>query len=1151
MHKDILLPELEFQKELEKIDKDIHNSTDKDISSILMKKHSSFIYNELGIRVSSLMIYDSLLEEYILYQNDFLDSMGTFYPQISYKLNDNQYSEIVDIALIGERHPKYRSQKKPTFPKYFEKKPEIDHSDRTFMHEFWDTKNRPKKNFSQLNTFYRPTEEVVFFLYGWRYFTRLLSRIESSTRFESFEKFYFYTFSAPQKDDHGWFNKTTGFDFMDLYGEIQNELIQKLANSRTEDEKQSIKDIIERTNKALAKYQNFEFSVKENSNFIDLEWETLGIKLHNDRSKLVFKELLSYSLILAGHSGDSSSSNERKSVRNVFSETIDFINDKEWEKIDKESVHRAIVYVLYCRFNASNGTFQEVFNGFLASVKFPIFAYFLEIFFDEDPEYNFKWHSPKEHLVFPIWYSKDIFNKDSKLKESDKSISRYVAYAIISMEPVWSFTNNFDCFGNDDIQELNILRIKNLFNIINKRLTDKGFYQNIVKKYLLSHATKAAISQVMVRNLSHNIGSHVMNKLVNGNKLEEINISKFHINGENNYQSEISTFSLGSDSNIFNQIAIFNNYVKCKMDYISDVTFGSPLMQTSKSLKGELFKDLDKVRLLLENISGLSHFPFRLNFTNQILDNNEDLKVALPNDILGSQAFYNIIENVIRNTAKHGKNKPHVVVFTVNIKNVEASELNINNPELNLFANDNYVVEIFDNLDISDNISIIDLQNSYINDSILGDSNTLRASGLGLIEMEASACYLRKLDISNIENEKFSVDDNVNIYNHHYNFNILKAFEKKDGNKSYLGYRFFMLKPAEVLIVTDRKIESEINWNNLGVKFIKYNELVNNLESNAVFNHQFLVFDDFKIAPLLSESLTSLPIRNFYYQNVALLAKKKSFEELEFAIWFEWEKILKRDFSYENLHIGNSARYEDNFSGYNAILLDHLDSGSSEKSELENTKDWDEYFNEFYLDAMPSKAQYKLPSFSGNLREYRGKHLEFELSNSNFVNFAKLSESIFTKILVIDERIQESTKLKYLNIPYELLYKKINIIVPNVTEEINLSDKDFDFDFVSKLKDYIENQIKLLNKDHDFILIHYSILERIFDSNSNLINRYLSQISKQTNVVVTSGRGTPENLTKEVRFVNLSPIISSFVEIRSKYLINYLLHSTRKSNRRT
>ena len=684
-----------------------------------------------------------------------------------------------------------------------------------------------------------------------------------------------------------------------------------------------------------------------------------------------------------------------------------------------------------------------------------------------------------------------------------------------------------------------------------KPLVDEMFYTKLISAKLKPSATKSAISQVMARNASHNIGSHVMNKLINAQKLRELNINKFHTSSgaKNNYQTDIK---LTTDSDVFSQLAIFNNYVKCRMDYLSDVTFGTPLMQTTKKINQELFKDLDKVRLLLENISGLSHFIYKIQFkyNDKEINNVNDLSVSLPNDILGCQAFYNIIENIIRNTAKHAKNKLEETIFTINFCEIdEANDLKDATKNLIVEASNYYKVEIFDNVSILDYSDLIENQNRKLNESILNpETNTLRASGLGLIEMEASACYLRKLDIANIEQDSFNISTDNRIYNDSGEFNIIKAFEKAENGEKYLGYRLFMLRPAEIIIVTDSTIE-EITcnkWKLQGVNTISIQAFKDILD-NGVFNHQFLVYDDTSIKNILIEKATSLPIRQLYYEDVRALLTSEIFKDLSLILWQEWEKVLKDAYKYQDLHIGNST--SDDSTKINAVLLDHLGNDSKEKSENQSKCEWQDRAKSddiFYLDAMPSKSQQKLPEFEGSLKFYFGDKLDKEEDKYHQINFIKLSESIFCRVLAIDERLQEAKEEDYMGIKFEELYEKTQIIIP---KEFDLSAKNFEPSFIANLEAYIETNIKILNHNLDFILIHYSILERMYASKMAKINDYLDELAKCTNVIVTSGRGTPEGLSSKVRFVNLSPIITSFVEIRSKYLASNLLHSTRKSNR--
>ena len=154
------------------------------------------------------------------------------------------------------------------------------------------------------------------------------------------------------------------------------------------------------------------------------------------------------------------------------------------------------------------------------------------------------------------------------------------------------------------------------------------------------------------------------------------------------------------------------------MDYLADISFGTPLMQTNKYVYGELFKGFDKVRLLLEHISGLDNFKFKIEFkrNGKEFEKDEkgnilnDLLVAIPNDILGTQAFYNILENIIRNTAKHSNKETlgddPVFFFTVHfIDDIEESVEHkhaVNRHEIRNVLTEFIAVEVYDNIPVVD-----------------------------------------------------------------------------------------------------------------------------------------------------------------------------------------------------------------------------------------------------------------------------------------------------------------------------------------------------------------------------------------------------------------------------------------------------------------
>ena len=755
-------------------------------------------------------------------------------------------------------------------------------------------------------------------------------------------------------------------------------------------------------------------------------------------------------------------------------------------------------------------------------------------------------------------------------------------------------------------------------------------------KDIISQATRAAISQVMARNTSHNIGAHVMNKLTGDLNIKLVKDHSYQsIKIDELYNDKIASWTKDRTKNalseltheetntkiLLDQISIFNNYVKCRMDYLADISFGTPLMQTNKYAYEDLFKRLDEVRLLLEHISGLDSFMYKIKFKrngkefkNNIKPNGQDdLLVAIPNDILGTQAFYNILENVIRNTAKHSDKsevKNQEFVFTVNFiddinEKTDYCECKkktcrkAHKAEVENILNEFVAVEIYDNIpvkgkgralepdekieywnktkkDLDKFDSKIDAlvfsQNRKLNEDILQD-NKLRSYSLGLVEMDASAAYLRKRPVEYINHHSYDIqyDDswsrNTELNGGKQEIrgtncrHFLKAFKKKveigDDKKTehYLGYRFFLHRPAVVLVVTENIPENKDDLKKNGIWVVSPTEFQNDLEKGKAYPHEFTVIDEnvsfpkVRDADFLKHYKTSLSVR--ILRNITDLSGLliKTATEIEEKCWEQWDYDK---FSTNKIDIGSNInpRCKD----FQVIFLDHLYSNNAEKKAISKEK-WDGNLAAYHLEALSSLAQTKMPDF---YRITQNKCSKEKISNDKFKCYVtelnnddlakrKIKEAVFSKVIVIDERVQEAAENRtFMEIQYKELYSKMNVRVPN--KSINLSANSYKEDIINDIEIYIKSEIANTHST-DFILIHYSIFERMYKKEK--INESLVKLTgdSKINVVFTSGRGTPDNLAEDVRFINLSSVITAFVEVRSKYVINYLLNSSRKSNK--
>lgn len=818
----------------------------------------------------------------------------------------------------------------------------------------------------------------------------------------------------------------------------------------------------------------------------------------------------------------------------------------------------------------------------------------------------FKYKKSDSKFVFCHKTHNDLKDKDHLVEKYLPLLHTAIFYEPDFYEDKFPFTNFQKCnseiiFSENDIDSIEIfyffkkISLKGIDGYIHfavwRRGTEKifnleslidGFWENyykliepkieqtlidIILKETLNQSIKAAIAQVMARNSSHNIGSHVLNNLTDGSTLSKITYYECK-----SYQPLSELKDLKEESKIINQLALFNNYVKCRMDYLADITFGTPVMHTNKKVYTELYKDFDRVRLLLDNISGLSkNFPFEIKFTlngNAITTEN-DFCIALPNDLLGSQAFYNIIENVIRNTAKHNQTKLGTTIFTINLKEITDDLNKVADIELL------YEVEIFDDIKITGekiftqneiqiqqkyhqktltdkNVAVTKInwlvfcQNEQLNLSVLDEkhNNQLRNSSLGLLEMEASAAYLRKLDIANIEDDAFEVEYDNKFNNKHGSINILKAINKNGA----LGYRFFVSKPTEFLFVGDFNEITLGRYTELlkmGIWFRTADDFKKEVkkESGTVFNHQFIFHQSVQFIKDFEKEenrkyKTQLPFRIVELNKktncllTLLRTKEVAFKKIEECVWQIWFDKIKGDYKVVNVFTSYQTKHCAT-NRYNIALLNHNDSWCQSKI--------DKAYNKVdYLEPLSSNAQKTLPYFKNKLTKY--------LDNDEWdeLKMHKIFEAAISKILIIDERIQRFANTDYVadnvNAPIKEIFIDTNVFVPDYTI-YPLDADNFKEDRVDNICNYIDEQVNNCN----FMLIHFGILERMYKNEMNTIDSKLKEWATKTRVIVTSGRGKPkEHLPREVCYVNLSPVLNVFTQTRSKYAMNYLLNQSRQ-----
>lgn len=833
----------------------------------------------------------------------------------------------------------------------------------------------------------------------------------------------------------------------------------------------------------------------------------------------------------------------------------------------------------------NNYTIGDLLIRIHDEARFPILPYYFLLLFDSVKKL-------KEHIVFPLWYT---FSSNTQYSYNEKKDTESaILHALYTIQPIWEMEkiNCMNWYTNDNTTsssnfkpcfEKYITDLFSLFSSMSKPIIDQAYYAEQRKydmKLITKQATKAAISQVMARNMSHNIGSHVLSKFKSALDIsqyyrhEEIQTLRSNTGIVTNYEGKVDTenrdeFQYNPDALDLNtrglkeidKIAYFNEYLKSRMDFLADIATSDPSMENSMYFLREVMKGFDRNRILLDRISGVIgklkfKIEVRLKRNNQWHqlkgeENPFDPVVSMPNDILGSQAFYIILENIIRNVAKHSKLSDNNFTIFVDI---EDSNINQNF----------YALSIYDSICKSEDFinELVAKRNDAFNLSILDSNGKLRNGNLGTIEMDVCAAYLRKLPLSRIEEDLFTVnEEHSNIdENKIITPNLIYAFkhyhEILEHPECYsLGYKLCFRKPQTLLIVDDKEtlalsIEAKTELKKFGIRIIKQTD------KHEIYNHQFLIWlNDEDNAEFVKKYYGILPKRvlSVFELKFKMDFTKMSANDVLQNVWISYGVQLS---SQHNIDIIDYEVKERT----NLWPLSGKETGSVLKAvNGDHGNGWYKFRKEkdVYYELICSHHRYS------NIKDrlFRNKNLQIEYS-----------ESILTRALIIDERIQSNVlgsesgegASKYSTnvgpILFGELFSKENIFIPSYLEA-NLNALNFGSlssmdEEVSTEADKIRKFIKDNIKNAEFCVIHLGVLEKMLSVNEKKDGKAIEKllramfdynIQEDRKIIITSGRGKPQNLPIGLSFVSLAVLQNAIETLFDKFLLTKILFNSRES----
>lgn len=352
------------------------------------------------------------------------------------------------------------------------------------------------------------------------------------------------------------------------------------------------------------------------------------------------------------------------------------------------------------------------------------------------------------------------------------------------------------------------------------------YFEEVTKGTIISRGRRTAVAAIMARNMSHNIGSHVL-----------ANITK----------NEIKTRP--------EDMIMLTSFLQQRMDFIASITarqkqewtepifFYSDLLQeflnqgllldylvrddgycaSDKNYRGIQF------RVKKDNLETVWTFPNGLKknqkeseeFSRFVPSRNDydDFLVSIPGGAVGKQAFYGFLENAMRNAAKYNPKENSLEVFIEVIEN--------GNPE-------HYTIKYYDSLSKDKDETLVEEIRTKIKSSLVDETTgELKPGNWGIQEMKTYAEFLAYKEDYMVHEDKES-GEKFKLWAEPHRLN----------SEQVLSYEFGLLKATLVLVV-DPDVKTKPNDNlqkDLGIYFKDFEDNESFKAEIHSLSPQFLLF---------------------------------------------------------------------------------------------------------------------------------------------------------------------------------------------------------------------------------------------------------------------------------------------------------------------
>lgn len=760
----------------------------------------------------------------------------------------------------------------------------------------------------------------------------------------------------------------------------------------------------------------------------------------------------------------------------------------------------------------------------------------------------------------------------------------------------------------------------------------KSIFINDIHEMQLSESIKSAISAIMSRNMSHNLGSHYLY------------YTKAHLESLANESGEKGPDIRGA--------AKVLGYMQARMDYLATIISNDKYPNGSVNFKSQIYDeltvddfskrhfqdDVDKPRrttnfllsnlIMSENFSRSNifdntskpegnHMPLILQamfmedghnyvFSGTAITNAEATKIAklngvsadsiatiekeedvknklsrlnlaLPGGTMSCHAFFNVLENFIRNSAKYLQEdfQKEGLVITIAIRRnpVDATKY-----DFIIFDNKRNANKLRPTNDGKQKTLIDNINEQLANLRILDKDNGIEKSSKGLKEMLFSSVWMRTYEypedtyadiINSIHLEKKG-RAKLQLINK-YGFTIVPVSSNghivtKDTKDANLGLLFTLpeFQPIAPLDISESDSESTQIAKSLGIyadiiEFDKVPQKRNTGEKSYV---------DFFTRTYFTSSFNESD-----YQSFIKAANVTAPSDDISLVAFKFKTILDNRFKTEI----------DSLRNLRAPEAKSFDSSDQEVFDIDS---FQLLFGDIWEGEVISKEQRQIYfkrhlSTQETLSNFMGRAYADSVSGGNFTitldslirqgldddgNYVswsdklfglKVKESALTRITLIDERLYNNMVDLGANRELELELKNIRVLnyVPTTVKN------------AKRVSDLFEgNSFKDGSNRTHFLSIHLGLIEKIVKSNEvvnkflgrklpfeDRVKKFMQKLSEEFGyhdgdvfISIHSGRG---NFSKELEgplsnypFISLAAIENSFSN--SKYLLSQLFYNT-------